>query len=83
MRPRGAGQTKPAEPADQSEVILHFSCPACLEMLAAPKSAANASIQCPACSAMVMPPVVVSMVTGPTKGFLPPPRKSGTQALRK
>lgn len=84
VRPRAGGPLKPAEGGEASEVMLSFSCPACLEMLAAPKTSAQSSVQCPACNAVVMPPKVMSIVggAGGAKTMLPPPRKTGTQALR-
>ncbi len=86
VRPRspgGGGAAKPAEaPVENApEVMLNFSCPACLEMLLAPKIASQSAVQCPECSAWVMPPKVVSLVGG-SKSMLPPPRKTGNQALR-
>lgn len=87
VRPRHAGSpAKPAEGADASEVMLNFSCPACLEMLITAKSAVQTAVQCPECTAWVMPPKVVSVASsagGSGKTMLPPPKKTGNQALRK
>ncbi|MDB6139162.1 MAG: hypothetical protein JWO94_2234 [Verrucomicrobiaceae bacterium] len=85
VRPRAGGPPKPAEQTDAVEVMLNFSCPACLEMLIAPKTSAQSSVQCPECSAWVMPPKLASLASGAganSKTALPPPRKTGTQALR-
>lgn len=84
VRPRGGAPVRLPEGNETSEVMLSFSCPACLEMLAAPKTSAHSSVQCPACNAVVMPPKIVSVVSGAGGGktMLPPPRKTGTQALR-
>ena len=85
VRPRASGALKSGESTPSADVMLSFSCPACLEMLAAPKTSAQSSVQCPECSAWVMPPKIVNLVgssAGSSKTLLPPPRKTGTQALR-
>ncbi len=85
VRPRAGAPGKLAEGGEVSDVMLSFSCPSCLEMLAAPKTSAQSSVQCPACGAVVMPPKIVSVAGSAAMGgktMLPPPRKTGTQALR-
>ncbi|MDB6119494.1 MAG: hypothetical protein JWO08_3275 [Verrucomicrobiaceae bacterium] len=85
VRPRSGGASKPGEAGDASDAMLSFSCPACLEMLNAPKTSAPSPVQCPQCSAVVMPPTVVNVAgsaASSSKTILPPPRKTGTQALR-
>ena len=80
VRPRGSS-TRPDGAVDASESLLHFSCPACLHMMAAPR--ATGIVQCPACTASVMPPQVVNMGLAATgKTALPPPKKTGAHPLK-
>jgi hypothetical protein len=85
VRPRAAGSSRAHEGSEGDEatgdVVLHFSCPACLHMLAATKQAVTISVKCPECSAWVMPPQLINTVT-PGKTSLPPPRKTGTNPLK-
>ncbi len=86
VKPRAPGSPRTVEGAEATDVMLNFSCPACLEMLITSKSAAQSAVQCPECSAWVMPPKVVSLASsagGGGKTVLPPPKKTGTQSLRK
>jgi hypothetical protein len=62
------------------DVILTFSCPACLHMIGQSKAQASTSSKCPACEAWVMPPQVVTMSGGKTS--LPAARKPGIQPTR-
>lgn len=87
VRPRSSGAPRSAEPVGEGgaevagDVVLHFSCPACLHMLAAPKQAVTVSVKCPECAAWVMPPQLINMGT-PGKTTLPPPRKTGMNPLK-
>lgn len=87
VRPRSpAGRIEepasaPVPPAADEELV-HFSCPGCLQMMAAPRSAS--SVQCPECSAWVMPPKLVQMgLTGAGKTVLPPPKKTGAHGMKR
>lgn len=94
VKPRGAGprpdkttEEPAAAPTDldleTAETVLHFSCPGCLHMLAAPKSSTTMTVKCPTCSAWVMPPQLVNVgLPSAGKTALPPPKKSGINALK-
>lgn len=89
VRPRGTGPKteKGDEPAadgvEAVETLLHFSCPACLHMLSAAKTETTVTVKCPTCSAWVMPPQLVNVgLPAAGKTTLPPPKKSGFNALK-
>jgi hypothetical protein len=87
VKPRGSSSRPinlPPESAElpaipeTTEVLLHFSCPACLHMLSALRTRTAQPIQCPSCEGQVMPPQQISMgIAGGSKTNLPPPRKTG------
>jgi|GEM_PF-2774763 hypothetical protein len=83
VRPRGVGQrADEAASTDAISSLLHFSCPACLKMMSAPRL--SGVLQCPACQASVVPPQIVNMAVTPAgKTALPPPKKSGAHPLKR
>lgn len=88
VRPRGSSPKadktdEPAPEVEAKETLLHFSCPSCLHMLSAARTETTVTVKCPTCSAWVMPPQLVNVgLPAAGKTTLPPPKKSGFNALK-
>jgi hypothetical protein len=84
MKPRLAGARTNEVSPGEDVAVLHFTCPACLVMLSAPRSLAAGAVVCQACHVSVQPPQVVSSPSPSAQGksALPPPQKNGIPVLR-
>lgn len=84
VRPRLPGARASEGGAGDDAAWLHFTCPACLQMLSAPRAQVAEPVSCPSCHAAVQPPHIVTTTTtaGSGKTSLPPPKKSGVTAIR-
>ena len=84
VRPRLSGARAGEGGAADDAAVLHFTCPACLQMLSVPRAQASLAVVCAGCQVSVQPPQVVSasVAAGQGRTSLPPPKKSGVAAIR-